>query len=123
MQQPGVADRRPGPGLSLALALATTLCACGGASGQLDRLFGGGGSGATVYRHARILTMTNGRGVIEDGSIVVLNGQIQQLGKEVKVPEGAQEVDLGGMTVTPGLIDVNGTLGMGTEGSSAGAAR
>ncbi len=100
--------------LAAILAAAAGLACAPGARAQLGGLLGGGrNQSATVYQHARIVTMAGP--VIEDGSIVVVGGQVRQIGKDVKVPEDATIVDLSGMTVTPGLIDVDGSLGMGTQ--------
>lgn len=58
-----------------------------------------------------------------DVTIVVRDGRIAAVGRGVAVPAGAREVDLGGMTCLPGLIDLHvhlrGTGARATELSSA----
>jgi imidazolonepropionase-like amidohydrolase len=54
---------------------------------------------------ARIFDGT-GKAVIEKGTILVTDGKIAAVGssKKVKVPKGAQTIDVSGKTITPGLI-------------------
>ena len=57
---------------------------------------------------ARIITMAGADGgVIEDGVILIDGNRIRQVGRrgEVAIPAGAQQVDLAGKTIIPGLID------------------
>ena len=44
---------------------------------------------------------------IEKGTVLVENGKIKAVGADLEVPAGAQVVDVTGMWVTPGLIDVH----------------
>ena len=60
-------------------------------------------SNVTVIQNATILTVTHG--TIEHGSILIRNGKIAAVGKDVKVPAGAQVIDAAGEYVTPGIID------------------
>jgi imidazolonepropionase-like amidohydrolase/Tol biopolymer transport system component len=57
---------------------------------------------------ARIITMArDDGGVIEDGVIVIDGNRIAAVGRrgEVAIPAGAQQVDVTGRTIMPGLID------------------
>jgi imidazolonepropionase-like amidohydrolase/Tol biopolymer transport system component len=57
---------------------------------------------------ARIVTMAGADGgVIEDGVILVDGNRIRAVGRrgEVAIPAGAQQVDVTGKTIIPGLID------------------
>lgn len=65
---------------------------------------------ATVLTKARIITVSGEE--IPEGSVVVVNGRIQQVGATVDVPQGAKIVVLAGKTVIPGLIDGGCTLGV-----------
>src|SRR5437764_2528033 len=67
---------------------------------------------AVVLRGGKLLTITHG--VIEDGVLVMSAGKITAVGKasEVKIPRGAEVVDVRGMTVYPGLIDSETNLGL-----------
>jgi imidazolonepropionase-like amidohydrolase len=58
----------------------------------------------------RLLTVTHG--VIEDGTVLVENGKITAVGKDVRVPAGAQVIDARGKVVMPGLIDAGDRLGL-----------
>ena len=60
----------------------------------------------------KLLTVTHG--TIENGVLVMEGGKITAVGKtgEVKIPAGAQVIDVSGMTVYPGLIDSETHLGL-----------
>jgi imidazolonepropionase-like amidohydrolase len=63
-------------------------------------------AGAPVaIRGGTVLTVT--RGVIPNGTVVVRDGKIADVGADVAVPAGAQVVDAKGKFVTPGLIDAH----------------
>lgn len=51
-----------------------------------------------------------------EGTVVVEDGRITELGEQVSVPEGAEVVDAGGRWVLPGLIDAHVHLGVWEEG-------
>lgn len=68
--------------------------------------------------NARIQTVT--RGVIERGTIVIRNGLIQAVGATVPVPADARVLDLGGRTVSPGLIDLTTSLGLPASPATTG---
>lgn len=57
----------------------------------------------TLIRNATILTASHG--TIENGSILIRNGKIVAVGKDVKAPAGAKVIDATGMFVTPGFVD------------------
>ena len=58
-------------------------------------------SGVTALTNARIETVTNG--VIEQGTLVMRNGEIIGVGTNIAVPSDAEIIDCSGMTVYPGL--------------------
>lgn len=88
------------------------------------QLFGGGGPGGggptLVIENARIITMVGP--AIERGTIVMQGGRIIAMGTDVEVPRRAMRVNAEGKTVTPGLIDVSGGLGMDVEGQPGSGA-
>lgn len=49
---------------------------------------------------------------IDGATIHIAGSTIRRIGKNVEIPEGATVIDAAGMTVTPGLIDADATLGM-----------
>ena len=63
----------------------------------------------------KVYTITGG--VIEEGVVLVDGGKIAAVGKDLKVPEGAQVIDAKGKVVTPGLIDAHSHLAVFGEPS------
>ena len=57
----------------------------------------------------RVLTISHGD--IENGTVLVENGKIVAVGRDVKVPSGAQVIDARGKVVIPGLFDAGDKLG------------
>ncbi len=75
--------------------------------------------GLTVYKNARIIPI--GAPEIESGVLVVRDGKIEAIGKtgEVPKPGDAEQIDLDGMTIMPGLICTHSHLGGGWGGDSS----
>lgn len=65
-------------------------------------------------KNGKIFTMTNG--VIEEGSILIKDGKILEVGKDLVAPLDAQVIDAEGRMVVPGFIDAHCHLGMWEEG-------
>jgi imidazolonepropionase-like amidohydrolase len=65
-----------------------------------------------VLKGGKLLTVTHG--VIESGVIVMQGGKITAVGaaSSVNVPSAAQVIDVTGMTIYPGLIDSETSLGL-----------
>ena len=68
------------------------------------------------------LIYTMNEEIIENGSILVKNGKIAAVGKDLEVPSEAEVIDAGGRMITPGFIDSHCHLGLyedsiGFEGS------
>ncbi len=61
-----------------------------------------------VIRARKIHTAVNG--TIENGTIVIADGKIVRVGKDVPVPAGARVIEAD--TVIPGMIDIHGHLGV-----------
>ena len=77
-------------------------------------------SAVTLIKNATILTVT--KGTIEHGSILIKDGKIARVGKDIKAPEGAAVIDATGMYVMPGIIDCHSHIaveGSVNEGSVA----
>ncbi|MBM3784802.1 MAG: amidohydrolase family protein [Acidobacteria bacterium] len=64
-------------------------------------------SNVTVIRNAKILTITKGT---FDGSVLIRDGKIAEVGPNVAVPAGAKVIDAGGQYVMPGIIDCHSHL-------------
>jgi imidazolonepropionase-like amidohydrolase len=69
-------------------------------------------AGVTAITGGKLLTITHG--TIENGVILLQSGKITAVGTaaSVKIPKGAAIVDARGMTVYPGLIAAETTLGL-----------
>ena len=57
----------------------------------------------TAFVGGKIHTITNG--ILEEGTVLVEEGKILAVGKDLPVPEDAQVIDTTGCWVMPGLID------------------
>jgi imidazolonepropionase-like amidohydrolase len=56
-----------------------------------------------VIQNATVLTVT--KGTIDNGSVLVRDGKIAEVGPNVKVPPGATVIDASGQFLMPGIID------------------
>jgi imidazolonepropionase-like amidohydrolase len=72
--------------------------------------------------NAKIITVAGP--AIDRGTVVVRNGVITGVGATVQIPGDARVIDGNGLTVYPGLIDANSSLGLaGDSGGAAAAGR
>jgi imidazolonepropionase len=58
-----------------------------------------------LWRNARLATMAEGVGAVEDGAVASVGGRIVYAGPARGAPEGGETIDCGGRWITPGLID------------------
>lgn len=65
---------------------------------------------AIAITNGRVLTIT--RGTIEGGTVLIEDGKIKDVGKDVPIPAGAEVVDATGLWVMPGLIDAHSHMGI-----------
>ncbi|MGE0453424.1 MAG: amidohydrolase family protein [Vicinamibacteria bacterium] len=95
------------------LALAALAAAPAGAAGHTTK--------TDVYAivGARILPVSGA--AIENGTLVMRDGLIVAVGAGVQAPAGARVFDGKGLTVTPGLIDGFGGIGLTSGGGRPGA--
>jgi imidazolonepropionase-like amidohydrolase len=63
-----------------------------------------------AIRGATILTVTNG--TIENGTVLIRNGKITAIGRDVSIPSGVRVVDGAGKFVMPGIIDAHSHTAM-----------
>lgn len=61
-------------------------------------------TGGTIY--------TVSQGVIEDGTILFEDGVITALGTDVDIPDGAEQIDVSGKQIYPGLVDAYSDMGL-----------
>jgi imidazolonepropionase-like amidohydrolase len=69
--------------------------------------------------NARVVTVSGP--VIERGTVVVREGLIAAVGERISAPPDARTIDGTGLTVYPGLIDANSTLGIPRPTPTPGA--
>jgi imidazolonepropionase-like amidohydrolase len=60
-------------------------------------------AGATLIKNATVLTVTKGK--LENTDVLLQNGKIAQIGRNLAAPAGAQVIDASGKFVMPGIID------------------
>jgi len=64
------------------------------------------GDGVIALVHARVLTMISEGEIVEDATVVFEDGLIVSVAAGAPPPDGAEVIDCTGMTIMPGLIDV-----------------
>ena len=72
----------------------------------------------TLIKSGTILTVT--QGTIENGDVLIRDGKIAEVGKDLKAPDGAKVIDATGLFVMPGIIDCHSHIaiaGSVNEGS------
>ena len=62
-----------------------------------------------ALRGGTVLTIT--QGVIENGTVVIRNGKITAVGRDVAIPAGVRVIDVAGRYVMPGVIDSHSHIG------------
>ncbi|MFN3653007.1 MAG: amidohydrolase family protein [Armatimonadota bacterium] len=87
------------PRLLLALVLSGLACAAWGQAPP---------AGVWLIRGARVVPVEGA--VLERADILVRGGVIEAVGPGLTAPAGAQELNAGGLSVYPGLIDLHSTL-------------
>jgi len=75
-----------------------------------------------VYAITNAKIITVAEPVIDRGIVVVRNGVITGVGATVQIPGDARVIDGNGLTVYPGLIDANSSLGLAGDAAGAAAA-
>jgi len=73
----------------------------------------------TAIKNARILTASDGKATpaVVEGTVVISDGKIAAIGKDIAVPDGARVIDATGKIVTPGLIDAHCHIGVSEDGT------
>lgn len=72
-------------------------------------------TGTFALTNATIETVTNG--TIQNGTVVISDGMITDVGTGISVPAGAKTIDCSGLTIYPGLIDGGTSIGLVEVGS------
>ena len=58
-----------------------------------------------LYTNARLATLADGYGIIDDGAVAVRAGRIAWVGRRADAPQALSTHDCGGLWLTPGLVD------------------
>jgi imidazolonepropionase-like amidohydrolase len=66
--------------------------------------------GVFALTNAKIETVTNG--TVDNGTVIIRNGKIEAVGRDVKIPADAEVIDCNGMTIYPGMVDSGTRLGL-----------
>lgn len=74
-----------------------------------------------LIKNAEIISMDDSIGELKKGSILVQNGGIKDVAKEIEVPNGIEEINVEGAVVMPGLIDCHWHLWTSLLRSMAGS--
>ncbi|MFW6339768.1 MAG: amidohydrolase family protein, partial [Wenzhouxiangella sp.] len=61
---------------------------------------------AVIVRGATLWTATD-QGIVENADLLIRNGRIQAIGRDLNAPRNAVEIDGEGVHVTPGIIDAH----------------
>ncbi len=101
----------------LKLLACLSLAVAGGSSASAQARPDPFGEEVIAIRARHIETV--GKGVIDDGIIVIRNGKITAVGKDAKIPLGARI--LLADTVMPGIVGAYSQIGLSPAGAAAGA--
>jgi imidazolonepropionase-like amidohydrolase len=71
-----------------------------------------------ALENGRILVGEGGK-VIEKGTVLIKDEKIAAIGTDVKIPDDARRIDVSGMTIAPGLIDVRSKLWIAADSATA----
>ena len=72
-------------------------------------------SGSFALTNALIETITNGS--IQNGTVLISDGKIAEVGINISVPADAKTIDCSGLTIYPGMIDGGTSIGLVEVGS------
>ncbi len=74
-----------------------------------------GKNGSFALTNATVETITNG--TISNGTVIIQNGKIVEVGTSVSVPQGAEVINCNGLKIYPGMIDGGTQVGLSEVGS------
>lgn len=73
-------------------------------------------TGTILIKNGQVLTITNG--VMEETDVLIKDGKIKSIGKNLKAPKGAKEIDATGHHVMPGIIDAHSHIALSAVNES-----
>ena len=71
---------------------------------------GAGGTEAYALVGGRVITVAGS--IVENGTVVLRDGLIEAVGSDIRPPADARVIDVKGLTLTPGIIDAFGGVGL-----------
>ena len=74
-------------------------------------------TGATIHT----MSGPSGTGTVENGTLVIHNGEITAVGANVTIPAGAEVRDATGMVIMPGIVDTHSHIGQVSGADSSAA--
>lgn len=66
--------------------------------------------GSVLIKNGTVLTITNG--TLENSDVLIQNGKITRIGKNIPAPSGVEIIDATGQFVMPGIIDAHSHAGI-----------
>ncbi|MEO9485598.1 MAG: amidohydrolase family protein [Ekhidna sp.] len=66
--------------------------------------------GSVLIKNGTVLTVTNG--TLENTDVLIRDGKISKIGKNLNAPSGAKTIDANGLFVMPGIIDAHSHLAL-----------
>ncbi|MHC4534131.1 MAG: amidohydrolase family protein [Planctomycetota bacterium] len=76
-------------------------------------LWAGDNTNSLAIRAGKIWTITNG--VITNGVVIIQNGKIEKVGKDLHIPESMKTLEIPDKNIIPGLIDAHCHLGLSLD--------
>jgi imidazolonepropionase-like amidohydrolase len=66
--------------------------------------------GSILIKDATVLTVTNG--TLTDTDVLVRDGKIERIGRNLKAPSGVETLDAGGQFLMPGIVDAHSHIAL-----------
>lgn len=74
-------------------------------------------SGNILIKNGQVMTIT--KGIMDETDVLLKDGKIKSIGKNLKAPKGAKEIDATGLFVMPGIIDAHSHIGISAVNESS----
>lgn len=107
---PGHIQRLPGGLCVVALAMIGVIALCGTCTQAAEKA-----GKITAIRGGDLYTITSG--IIRNGTLLIRDGRIWKMGRNVSVPKDATVIEAKGRIVMPGLVAIRGTMGVSGSAS------
>lgn len=67
-------------------------------------------TGSVLIKNGTVITVT--KGTLEDTDVLIQDGKITRIGKNLRAPRGIEEIDATGMHVMPGILDAHSHIAL-----------